>query len=580
MAKEVLEIEVESNIGEVSKDMDKATKSLDKLSKANEVTSKSAKKASKGFGAFGKGLKGIGKILGGLGIITIVAAAFTALKDAMTKNQGVMDTISNVTTTISTTFNQLVNIITDTVHWVTESSERFDGMGKVLTALKTLAINPLKISFNALKLVVQGLQLTFYKLKNEIPGENESRNIRKLKKAMKETKRETKELMSEVSNAGESLVDNFGEAINEVGAIYEKASGDLSKISIKANFEQAKATTSAVKSAMFAQAEFAKLNAEKLREAELLRQIRDDETKTFAERIQANKDLKKSLEEQQKLQSAQIQKQITAAQLLVDSNANDENRLALMEAQNAQLELKETITGQLSEQLSNQDSLEKELLETQRTLRAENLSGMERELEELQTTYDEKVEMARRAGEEITGITAQFESEQTRIKKEAADKEEALDKAVRDAKVGMAQSGLKLISAIAGEGTVLAKTAAVAQATISGVQGVQNAFTSGVGNLPMMTATGGAYGFIQAGLAGAFSAVQIAKILSGSPAGGSGGGSGGGGAAPSTPAPQMMSGAFDISGGVAPEATKAYVVTDEMSNSQNQLANIRRRATI
>ena len=42
----------------------------------------------------------------------------------------------------------------------------------------------------------------------------------------------------------------------------------------------------------------------------------------------------------------------------------------------------------------------------------------------------------------------------------------------------------------------------------------------------------------------------------------------------------MMSGAFDISGGVAPEATRAYVVTDEMSNSQNQLANIRRRATI
>ncbi len=47
-----------------------------------------------------------------------------------------------------------------------------------------------------------------------------------------------------------------------------------------------------------------------------------------------------------------------------------------------------------------------------------------------------------------------------------------------------------------------------------------------------------------------------------------------------TPAPQMMSGAFDITGGVEPEATRAYVVTDEMTNSQNQLANIRRRATI
>ena len=46
------------------------------------------------------------------------------------------------------------------------------------------------------------------------------------------------------------------------------------------------------------------------------------------------------------------------------------------------------------------------------------------------------------------------------------------------------------------------------------------------------------------------------------------------------PAPQMMSGAFELSGGVEPEPTKAYVVTDEMTNSQNQLANIRRRATI
>ena len=42
----------------------------------------------------------------------------------------------------------------------------------------------------------------------------------------------------------------------------------------------------------------------------------------------------------------------------------------------------------------------------------------------------------------------------------------------------------------------------------------------------------------------------------------------------------MMSGAFDISGGIKPEPVKAYVVTDEMTSSQDQLANIRRRATI
>ena len=58
-------------------------------------------------------------------------------------------------------------------------------------------------------------------------------------------------------------------------------------------------------------------------------------------------------------------------------------------------------------------------------------------------------------------------------------------------------------------------------------------------------------------------------------------GGGGGTTAPAQPpAPQMMSGAFDLSGGLEPEPTRAYVVTDEMTNSQNQLANIRRRATI
>ena len=79
-------------------------------------------------------------------------------------------------------------------------------------------------------------------------------------------------------------------------------------------------------------------------------------------------------------------------------------------------------------------------------------------------------------------------------------------------------------------------------------------------------------------LAGTFAAMNIAKIASG----------GGGGSAPppppspdaGIPAPQMMSGAFELGGGIAPEAQKAFVVTDEMSNSQDQLANIRRQATI
>jgi hypothetical protein len=574
MAKEVLEMEVKSNIGEVSKGIDESAKSTEKLAEKTEDVGKAAKKSSKGFKGMGTAIKGVGKALKAAGIGLIIAL-FVALKEAVERNQKAMDLMETVMSTISTTFNQVVTVLTDVVKWVTESTDRFDGLGKVLSGIVTLSLTPLKLSFYGIKLGVQELMLAW---EDSFLGGGDKGKIAELRADIVGTRADILEVGTAAINAGKDIGNNIGDAINEVGAIYEKAAEGISKISVKANYEQAQATVAAVKAAKFAAAEFAKLNAEKLKEAELLRQIRDDETKTFAERIQANKDLKKSLEEQQKLQSDQIQKQVTAAALAVQQNGNDENKLALMEAQNAQLELEETITGQLSEQKTNQVSLEKELIETQRTLRAEGVAGMERELEELQTAYDEKVEMARKAEVDITAITAQFEAEKLRIKKEAAEEEEALDKAVKDAKVGMAQQGLSLITAIAGESSAIGKAAAIAQTTISGIQSVQEAFKSGVANAPMMAATGGAFGFIQAGLAGAFSAVQLAKL--GASGGGGVGGGGGGGAVAAPPAPQMMSGAFDISGGVAPEPTKAYVVTDEMSNSQNQLANIRRRATI
>ena len=60
----------------------------------------------------------------------------------------------------------------------------------------------------------------------------------------------------------------------------------------------------------------------------------------------------------------------------------------------------------------------------------------------------------------------------------------------------------------------------------------------------------------------------------------SGGGGGGGIAGGGAPAPQMMSGQFELTGGETPEPLRAFVLTDEMTNSQDQLANIRRRSTI
>ena len=61
-------------------------------------------------------------------------------------------------------------------------------------------------------------------------------------------------------------------------------------------------------------------------------------------------------------------------------------------------------------------------------------------------------------------------------------------------------------------------------------------------------------------------------------------GGGGGGSVPSpdagTPAPQMLSGKFELGGTPEPQPVQAYVVTDSLTDNQNKLAYIRRRATI
>ena len=541
-------MEVKSNIGEVSKGIDKAAKSTEKLADETKKVDGATKTASKGFKGMGTAIKGMGMALKAAGI-GLVVALFVALKEAVERNQKAMDLMETVMSTVSTTFNQVVTVLTDVVKWVTESSDRFDGLGKVLSGVITLSLTPIKVAFYGLKLGVQELMLAW---EDSFLGGGDEGKIAELRADIVGTREDLLEVGTAAINAGKDIGNNIGDAISEVGAIYEKAAEGVSEISIKANYEQAKATTAATKAAKFAAAEFAKLNAEKLKEAELFRQIRDDETKTFAERIQANNDLKKSLEEQQKLQSDQIQKQITAAELAVQQNGNDENKLALMEAQNAQLELEETITGQLSEQKTNQVGLEKELLETQKEVRAEGLSGLERELQELQDAYDLKLEMARKSGMDIKDIELQYSKDKKAII--VANVNDQID----------AYAGLtNALIGLAGEN----KELAVASAIIDTFVGANKA----LGNAPPPLNYINMAAVIATGLA------NVSTIMSTDV--GTGGG-GGNVAAPSTPAPQMMSGAFDISGGVAPEATRAYVVTDEMSSSQAQLANIRRRATI
>jgi len=155
---------------------------------------------------------------------------------------------------------------------------------------------------------------------------------------------------------------------------------------------------------------------------------------------------------------------------------------------------------------------------------------------------------------------------------------------VLQAKKNMVLMGLQIAAQAGEKGMIIAKALAVRQVLIAGRESVQNTFKTASAN--PITTVFPPYPYIMAAGAATFSALQLKAILTESQVGSGGNGGDGGGsvgvaaAGATTPAPQMMSGAFDLTGGQAPEALRAYVVTDEMTNSQAQLANIRRRATI
>jgi hypothetical protein len=517
---EIIEAEVKSNIGEFAQDTEKAAK-------ATEDLGKGAKKAKGGISQLSVGFKNLAKASG---IVFIITEAFNIFKEVLSKNQTVMDAFKTGTTALSIAFNDLFGFISKNIGTVVNYFKALfedpkASMDKFVKALKDNLMERLFSVMDTLGHLGQAFKKVF---EGDFTGAFES---------LKAAGRETVDVFTGVDNS-----------VDKVTKVVKKAIPVITEYT-KSTVNQAKAIVATEKAANRAAVEFAKLNAQYLKEAEVQRQIRDDVNASFAERLEANKKLNDILLKQQELQKAQIQTQIDAAQAQYDINASEENYIALQEQIVAMLELEETITGQLSEQKTNQVALENELLAAQREIRAEGMSGMERELEELENAYKEKVKLAKQAGEETTALDAKY----------AEDRKKIIQANVHDQMSAYSQlSGA--LSSLFGEN----KELAAASAIIDTYVGANKAF-----------AQGGVAGFATGAAIIAAGLNNVKKIYETGDAAG-----GGGGAAPSTPAPALTSGAFDLSGVTAPEPVQAFVVTDDMTNSQNKLATIRRRSTI
>ena len=547
-----IEAEFELKTGKTKKDLsDIADGVNDVKTGLNNVTTQGKKtnKVLKGISNLFKGALGLG----------IVIKAFDILKETFMANQKVADTFATVMETISLVFNQVVNA-------VVKGNGEFNALGKVLTNVLNIGLAPFKLAFEGISIAIMSAQKAFL----QFTGGSKER-IAELTLGIIEAKAAAVDIGEGVIDSGKAIVENFGTAVDSI-----------KEISITAAYETAKANVELEKSAEVAAVVNQGLIEKYDRQAEQQRQIRDDETKTMEERIAANTELGRILDEQSEKMLENVDLQIKSAQAQYDKNSSQENYIALLEAQNEREAVLAQIEGFRSEQLINKISLDKEALDLQKEA-IETEDERIAKIAELTNfeilTAVEKLQRDRDNALAELDLLEATEAEKQKIRDHYAEEEEKLTKLTTANKLDLASNAMGDLAGIFGEESKAGKAAAIAQTTIETYKGATSAFAS-LSGIPIV---GPVLGGIAAAAAVSAGIANVKKITSIGPAV-----SGGGGAAPSVPTPPS----FNVVG-AAPEnqlaqvigqkedkPIKAFVVSNDVTNAQALDRNIVEGASI
>lgn len=534
--------EIITKTGKAEKDIENLSSEVETLNTGLEKTNTEVgdlKKGGKSFDTLKKGAKGVAggfKMMGtalkaaGIGL---ALAAFGLLKQLFEENQKVVDTFNIAFESLAIAFNDFFNFISKNV-------------GAISGFFKKLFDDPLA-SVKALGNAIKDNIIERVKSALEVFGF--------LGKAMKKLfAGDFKGAIEEVKNAGTEFVD----VLTGVDDSVEKATEIISE-GVTALTEYTKSTVEAATAnvELKKQAELAAVANQGLIEkydlqAESLRQIRDDERKSIAERKKANDELAVVLDQQEKamLSNAQISLRAAQAELKKDKN-NIEFKKAVMEAENELAAVRAQVAGFRSEQQSNDLALSKEEMEMtkskleseanlsieQKRFNAEqiqdNLQKLEKQKEidaqerEIQTTRLQGIVSDANAGtqakidaqialnefnqqadqQEVTRL-AEIEAEKLRIKTEANAETEILrqkqindaktvadaEKAIQDAQISNLESGISLVKDLAGDNKKIQAAALIAENAVGIAKTIINTLTANAGALatPQAILTSGA----------------------------------------------------------------------------------------
>ena len=580
-------IELEAKTDKALKGIDNVAKSVEDLNKTvtkgNKDTAAGLKDVEKSSNLVGKGVKGIGTALKAAGIGLIIGLLST-LKDLFEQNQKAVDLFNVVFETSANVVGQVVNAFTDIYDALTQSNEQFDALGKVMGGILTLVLTPFKNTFYGIKLALQSAQLAW---EESFFGDKDPETIKSLNESILETRTNIFEVGVAANKAGSDIYNNFSEAVTEVGNAGKTVVKELSEVSVSAAYNTAKANVELQKSAELAAARQGLIFETFDRQAEKLRQIRDDETKSITERKKANDELLVKISEAEESMLAQAKMQLTLAnQNLQKDKDNVEFKVAQIEAEKELAGVRAQIEGIRSEQMSNANALDRESLElinaktesesnlsiAKEKFAAEQILNEQLRLEKLiEINEAEKIIEEERLqaiidlanGGTQAKIDAQIaldeftntnNEENVQLKKDLGLQEVANDKAVADAKAKILDAqlntvgqGFALLGQLAGKNKALQAAALIGESAVGIAKMVAANNLANIGALatPQAIATSGASAVpvialnnISTGIGIASTVAATAKGLSQLGGGGSapsGGNVGGGGGAPSMP---------------------------------------------
>tara|TARA_R100000278_G_scaffold40193_2_gene35395 strand:+ start:4747 stop:6369 length:1623 start_codon:yes stop_codon:yes gene_type:complete len=329
-------IEIEARVG-------KAEKELEGVAKTAQNIDKNLEDVKKTTGGVAKGFKGIGLAIKAAGI-GFAVAAFKKLVEVFQQNQKVVNVFNTAFEAVSLLFNDFFNFLDRNVGTVIDyfkglfenPVQSIQNFGQ---AIVNNIVERVKSALDALGFLGDAVVKVF---QGDFAGAAES------------AKSAGKELFDVVTG-----VNNTFDKVAETVPTVVKGITDYTISTIKAAAE----TVELNRAAEVGIAQNRIILEQKDREAEKLRQIRDDESKTIAERIEANNKLAAVLDEQEKLMLANADAVIKAAQAQFEKNGNDENQIALLEAKAEREGILAQIEGFRSEQLINVNSLERERID-------------------------------------------------------------------------------------------------------------------------------------------------------------------------------------------------------------------------